>query len=226
LAGLALLAASPARAETITFDTSQSPFTPGQDNQGYYQLTEARVINSNYFVGQVRGGLGTAYWRNFFTFDLTALAPNMRVVSASLQLWTYESLGLYNATYRLWDVSTDAATLNRTTAISPAIFDDLGSGTNYGQFALSRPDLDNPLSLSLNAAALADIQAAAGGFFSIGGSLSAAAGWDIFTLFNGSGADGVQRLILDVEPIPEPSSLALCGLAIPLCLVLRRRLAA
>lgn len=74
----------------IVFDTSQSPINPGQNSQGYDQLTEARVINSNYFVGQIDGG-NVGIWRNFFTFDLTDLSPTDEIVSATLQLRRYST---------------------------------------------------------------------------------------------------------------------------------------
>lgn len=37
-------------------------------------------------------------------------------------------------TYALFDVSTDAATLNQNEGLNAAIFADLGSGTSYGAF--------------------------------------------------------------------------------------------
>ena len=69
-----------------------------------------------------------------------------------------------------------------------AIFNDLGSGVQYASIGV--PPYDDPMVITLNAAALADINAAAGGFFSIGG-----------TLTPGS-------------TVPEPGTIALAGLAL------------
>jgi hypothetical protein len=76
-------------------------------------------------------------------------------------------------TIEFFDVSTPAAILNENNGPSPAIFADLGSGTSYGSFVVNSYTFSDTLTLSfvLNAAARADIANAAGGFFSIGGSL-------------------------------------------------------
>ncbi len=85
----------------------------------------------------------------------------------------------------MWDVTTSAAVLNANDGTSSAIFKDLASGIHYGEVSVGPyPFL---LEIPLNAAAIADINAAAGGFFSIGGTLS---------------------------PIPEPATIALSGLSL------------
>ena len=75
--------------------------------------------------------------------------------------------------YNLWDVSTDPATLNaRSNNPNFAIYNDLGSGVNYGAFVLkTKGDPNHILSLDLDPAAIAAINAAEGGFFSIGGAI-------------------------------------------------------
>jgi PEP-CTERM motif len=75
--------------------------------------------------------------------------------------------------FNLWDVSTDPATLNaKVNNPNFAIYNDLGSGVNYGSFVL--PTSGNPndiLNFSLDPAAVAAINAAEGGYFSIGGAI-------------------------------------------------------
>lgn len=98
-------------------------------------------------------------------FDLSGLSGG--VTSVTLELQRYQSLA---ATYSLFDVSTDPVTLNNNTGTSATIFEDLGTGTSYGSFVVAGAGLPTDvLSFALNAAALADIAGAAGGFFSIGG---------------------------------------------------------
>ena len=132
------------------------------------------------------------------------------MTSATLELQRYQSLA---ATYSLFDVSTDPVTLNNNTGTSATIFEDLGTGTSYGSFVVAGAGLPTDvLSFALNAAALADIAGAAGGFFSIGGSVAPGSN----ALFGASSGLGIQRLVLTVEPngLPEPSTLAI--LAVPL----------
>lgn len=228
---LSLVAAAPAHAEFLSFDTSQSPFTPGYDNQGYHRSTGNRVANNdNYLVGWVQTSI---VYRNFFTFDLSDLDPALNVVSARLEVRRAGSypFGIPNTqTYQLFDVSTDAQTLNLTLLNDSAIFEDLGTGASYGTFDVPSGPSADTLTFNLNAAALTDIQAAAGGFFSIGGNIDLT-GKDLTqdqALFVGSGSgtatNGIQRLVLEVTPIPEPGSLALLGLgALGVLLAARRK---
>ena len=207
-----LVGAAPTRADTFTFNTSDSPFTAGVDNHGWWSATlSATNTNTNYFTGRASGNL----LRNFFTFDLSSLTGT--VVSARLEVVRYfytspdssEILGLF-------DVSTNAATLNNNEGTSAAIFDDLGMGVSYGTFVVDRytfSDMDT-LIFSLNAAAIADINAASG-FFSIGGSLqSISVGTTTEGITFGSSGAGIQRLIVetsDVAAVPEPATLLLLG---------------
>ena len=218
----------PVAATSITFNTSDSQFTPGVDNQGFWSATFANTTtNDNYFTGELASG---AVLRSFFTFDLSSLdLTDQTVTGATLEL----SRHLYDSTdaseiIRLFDVSTPAATLNDHTGTSASIFNDLGSGTIYGTFGVNdytgTPTLST-LTFVLTAAALADISAAAGNFFSIGGaliSISPGEG-ENEAIFSGSSGAGIQRLIVETTPIPEPASILLFGTGIAGLIVTRAR---
>lgn len=210
---LAWLAASaPASATTIIFNTSDSRFDAGVDNQGWWDPTfNNSDANDNY----VTGG-DTFVHRSFFTFDLSSLDLSSSVVtSARLELVRYGYSGGATETISFWDVSTDAATLNNNTGASAAIFNDLGSGIRYGQFVVGSYPFSNSLTLSfaLNSAALGDITNAAG-FFSIGGALDSIVGISPQYLFGSSFGAGTQRLIVETTPIPEPGTVALIGIGV------------
>jgi hypothetical protein len=128
----------------------------------------------------------------------------------------------------LSDVSTDAATLNHNDGVSAAIFDDLGGGTSYGSFSIDIVPFVTEVTLPLNVAALMDIQAAAGGFFSVGGKLNDIKPGERRAIFGNTASNmgGVQALILETEPlpvtvVPEPATLGLLALGVPLVLVRR-----
>jgi hypothetical protein len=209
--------AAPAEADVIVFHTSDRPFTAGSDNQGWWSATGANVdANDNYFTGQTIPDVT----RSFFTFDVSSLRlRNQTLVSAKLELaryfWPFGTDP--TETIEFFDVSTAAAVLNRNTGTSAAIFNDLGSGTSYGSFVI--PEYDGsgllqfvPLSFALADSALVDIRAAAGTFFSIGGSVQTLDGVGQQGLFAGSTGTGIQRLVIETtSPVPEPGSLVLVG---------------
>src|SRR5262249_5006475 len=150
--------------------TADHPFYPPPYqalNQGWYSGTESHGLpDTSYFVGDLLSN-------NFFTF----LIPEGfgSISSATL----VAQRGLFNPntagvpfTYALFDVSTDATTLNTVGSPNPAIFADLGSGVCYGSVQVTDLLTPNPLTVQLNAAAIAAINAAPrNNWFSIGGSI-------------------------------------------------------
>ncbi|MSV27302.1 MAG: PEP-CTERM sorting domain-containing protein [Bryobacterales bacterium] len=180
---------------TDTFNTATSEFTPHIRNQGWWSATASgHNIIDNYVVGSFEGET----FNNFFTFDLASLDHAATSATLTIQTAGTTTSGL-PVTYSLWDVSTSAAVLSFNTGPSAAIFTDLGSGTNYATIGVG--PYPSPLVITLNAAAIADINQAAGGFFSIGGTLTPS-----------------------TPAIPEPGTLVLSGLAlIGLAAKFRRR---
>jgi hypothetical protein len=161
---------------TFTLSTDMSQFDAGIDNQGWWSATFGNSdTNDNYFTGFLSPA---DTLRDFFTFDISGLTPTDPVTSATLMLTKYTAAsdtGAAAHSLTFFDVSTDPATLNMNDGVSAAIFTDLGSGASYGSFSVLVDNINDTvtvLSFLLNAAAVADINAAlAGGatFFSVGG---------------------------------------------------------
>ena len=214
-----LVVSSGAAGEILVFDTSDSQFDAGVDNQGWWSNTLSNYDeNDNYATGiNPFGDLS----RNFFTFDFSSLT--LPVTSARLELtrFYYDSTA-ESEIFGLFDVLTDAITLNNNVGTSASIYDDLGSGASYGEFEIFSEGLETDvLTFELNAAAIADINAGKGGWFSIGGALmspGSPVGDGTESIFGSSQDGGVQQLI--VEVIPEPATVVLVGLGV---LLLRRR---
>lgn len=207
-----------AQAAVVTVNTTDSRFNSAAMNQGWWNNQDyvgSDTSNSIYTGGQLYDDITL---RSFFSFDLsnvqgTITGASLRVMRGSQS--TIAHLGL-------WDVSTDAATVNFNDGVNAAIWEDLGSGNSYGQFLIRRGDRDDFLTLDLNATALADLNAATG-YFTIG----AAVGNDQF-IFSGIPSDlgtFLDLTIADSNTVPEPgtATLLLSGLAAAVASRRRRR---
>jgi len=198
-----------ARAEILIFNTSDSQFDLGVDNQGWWSNTWANIDDNDDYT---TGIFFDSDHRSFFTFDLSSLS--LPVISATLELTRFNYVSYEDSeTLGLFDISTDAVTLNNNVGTSESIYDDLGSGISYGEFEILREGTD-VLSFELNAAAIGDINAAKGGWFSIGGALLSGSVSQLETqyFFGYSHDGGVQRLVLEV--VPEPATFVLLGLGV------------
>lgn len=200
---------SPAGAGLVELDTSASQFDVGVNNQGWWGSLGG---NSDLEDSIQTGNLAGNTLRSFYTFDVSSVAATDTVDSASLtiRLGTTSSVS-GTESIRFYDVATDAATLNNNDnsvaiATADAVWADLGSGVDYGTFSVNATLAEaTELVFNLNAAGIADIQAAiGGGFFSIGGSMQS--GGVIF-----GGVDTPVKLTLNTTAVPEPSSLLVLG---------------
>lgn len=214
-----LAAGVPASAATI--DATDS---------GWYNATGTHVAqNDNYIVGAGNGNL----YRNFFVFDLTGVTD--LVISASLHLYNPDNalpaLKGYispdaTETYALYDVSTPVGTVQASNvgAAGQAVYNDLGSGLEFGQVTVSAADNGSIVSIALNADGLVALNAARGGLFALGGALTTLGGAETEYVFGYSVAIGnldVRQLVMETSAVPEPGVLLLLGPA--LAIALRRR---
>ena len=153
LAAIVLAVAAPAAeaATTQAFSTSQSPFTPGVRNQGWWSTTIPRSVSDNYIVQPT-------FFRDFFSFDLGSACSAVRV---TLRVTRFDQTG--PLAYSLFDVATPAVALNTGTGLNQAIYDDLGSGPRFGTFPVAPGAPSDVLSFALNGAGVSAFNAARGG---------------------------------------------------------------
>lgn len=218
--GVFLCLAAPLGADVMSWSDS-----------GWYDSTGFHVdVNNNYIVGFQGTYLASGppiTFNDFFVFDLSTVSGP--ITSAVLSVFNpacsivcgYQSQSR-TETYTVFDVSTPIGTLeaNHTgvgSALAPAIFNDLGSGTIFGSRTVSAADNGTMVDIVLNHDAIVAINANLGGRIAFGGSLT--------SLFNnlsppeemfaaGGNSPGDQRLLfLNLAPasVPEPRSVLLLG---------------
>ncbi|MEH1838088.1 MAG: PEP-CTERM sorting domain-containing protein [Nostoc sp.] len=192
-----------------TLNTAQAAtFTQTASDQGWWAAEDGLNSsnsndNTNYVTGNIRG----TDLRDFFKFDLGDLVG---VTSATLQIQRFVGSGNPTETLGFFDVSTPADVLSqKNNSPNNTIYNDLGSGKNYGTFNVTTSgDPNEILSFALNSNAIADINARSGNFFSIGGALVGDLSEEY--LFSESGDQGFAKLVVvdtDSTHVPEPSAL-------------------
>lgn len=213
-------------------DGFKSGTTPGSGNN--YLL---RAINSGFLTSDPADDFPVESDRNYHAFDLTGLSGT--ISGATLRIWA--DVGAYDSsagseTAGLFSVSTPASVLDdplSDTVAAAGAFLDLGSGTSYGSFVTSAADDSSYIDVVLNAAAIADLNAAIGGSWSVGGALQSIDG-SYNVAFNlservlkndsSTASEPPAQLVLTGSVVPEPSSLVLLGFASAALLATRRRL--
>ena len=166
------------------------------DSGWYTNSGTHNPTNDNYITGLCTGCGGETF-RSFFVFNIPS---EILITSAVLNLntFTYDSL-LASETLDLFDVSTSLASLLAGTGGLGA-YDDLGSGATYGSRVYTAPDGGLFRTITLNAAAIAAIQAAS----------------------DGSGSFVMGGALAD-QAVPEPSAILLLSLPLGLLAWRRRR---
>ena len=151
--------------------------------------------NQNYFTGYVPD---FGILRNFFAFDVPALGGQISTAEFQVSNPFYASSDP-TENYVLYDVSTPITDLVGGAAGGRTdIFDDLGTGQSYGSRVFSSADDGAIVTIGLDAAAIAAIQAAQGGQFALGGALTTidvAGGQQSIFAFSGSPTD-TRQLVL------------------------------
>lgn len=199
---------------------------------GYYARREGvdtgghNPNNVNYAAGW--GTTNDQFFHNFFVFDLTGVAGPITSAVLSLELTTQGQGGGYlsadaSETFTVWDFSGDIVQLLAGGNNLAGIFDDLGSGSPFGSISITDGDEGTTLDITLNAAALAALNAA-DGLFALGGSVTTLSVDDpadpdeLVFGFSHLGSP-TRQLILNV---PEPAALTTLCVFLGAAVSLRR----
>lgn len=195
------------------------------DRGWYDEDGDHNALNTNYLAGRTPTSRIWTTKRNFFTFDLAALAGvGNKLIGAALLL----DSGIVDLpenetrTYQLYTLNTSLTDLQNASTDDVAIYDDLGTGTPLGSFTFDDTMDDQMWEIQLNADALTAIRAAAGGGWAVGGSIVDVVEdeTDNFA-FGGTGTtSSVSQLQMTI--IPEPTAMTLLALG-GVAMVGRRR---
>lgn len=189
--------------------SAQAQIVIDATDRGWYDETGFHdPFNGNYFAGE-----HFTTKRNWFVFDLELV--DIEIVSLSLvavnPMYGYYSRDPFE-TYVNYDVTTNLTDLVDGLG-GLAAYEDLGSGTVYASYEASNADNETSVVIDLNAAAVTDANAAAGGLWGIGGAITTLMkGGDSEFLFGFTGGNLADPQLV-VTLIPAPGVLALLGLA-------------
>jgi extracellular elastinolytic metalloproteinase len=159
---------------------------------------EHGATNNNYISGVV----GSVELRNYAVFAIPGSVPGI----GSAELRYFNPAGGYvssdaTETFSVFDVAATAAALdvNRTAGdvTGIALHNDLGTGTVFATQSVSAADDGTTVSVPLNAAAVAAINAAIGSTIAMGGAISSIVGAANQSIFAFStGAPGTVQLVV------------------------------
>jgi hypothetical protein len=199
---------------------SAALFTIDRTAQGWYRnsgFTAGAGHERNYVAGAIAPGPSSGEYRNFFTFDLGSLDGQV-IDSGLLRIQTaaYRSPDA-SETYTLFDVATPAAALGGSDSV--ATFVDLGAGTTYGNRVFTSADTGAVVTIALNAAGIAALNAGIGDLLALGGALTTLSGQtavnEAVFASSGLGATIQLELVTHTAPVPDgTNTVVLLGIAV------------
>lgn len=231
-----LLVGSAAHAATVTVDAVGND-RGAFNSSGFVQMfsTDWKTPEGIFWVRSLGNGSANEVTRLYHIFDIPALTAGQVIESATLLIphsnRSYASTngsagaGDPTETVALFDVSTSADTLrnpdeSQGISVLDAIFGDLGSGTTYGSFVASAASNGTTEMITLNADAIAALNAAAGGEWAVGGALQSAnltvfgAEEQVFKGSEDSPYPFTTASQLELTVVPLPPALALFASAL------------
>jgi hypothetical protein len=168
----------------------------GAADRGYWDEAGDQPSSNDVTVAGYNSATNYMY-NSYFIFDLSGITGDKTGARLRLELQFYTSDDL-SETFSVYDVSTDAATLEADGTGQTSIFNDLQTGILYGAFEVTAGDVGTIIEIPLSAEAVSDINIAAGGTFAVGIHLDTYSGGGIVSeaVRFSSAAPGTYQLVL------------------------------
>jgi hypothetical protein len=213
ISGLVMMVAlaGVARATTIDLDTTVHG---ALDNFGSNNGADGSGAG-NVLAGQQGSYRGNpaVFYHNYFVFDLSGITGKVTAATFHITDGGYltfpsepsETLGLFDV-----DSSNISALVNQNTNSDTTAYNDLGGGQQYGSGVFTSANLNQDVTITLDAAALANLNAAIGEQFAIGGAVTTLGTDPSSTaeLFAYSGANSTHPYLeLTLASVPLPTSI-------------------
>lgn len=196
-------------------------------DRGWYDNTGFHIPdNTNYITGFIPADPDfpddspAATYRSFYTFNL--VGQTLQYLSAALVVYNPGAATDFGPGYSspdatetitLFGVTTPVASLTNGTG-GVAAFNDLGTGPVYGSAVMSAADNGQFVTITLNATGLAALNAARGGSFAVGASVTSLSGQQtaeefVFGFSGVSSNPQYGATFLNVVPVPAPAGVVL-----------------
>ena len=193
------------------------PFIFNPSDRGWYSDEGQHVsTNENYSAGFYYGSTAFTEWHNFFTFDLSGLSGNVnsavfRFYVGNTDNGTHPST---NGFFSIYDVNTALPALLGDSTTDVSIFNDLGTGVNYGSVLIPDYASYSFREITFNSEGISAIYNSLGGSFVFGGAMD-----NDFRMGGGTGGTNpfVPILTIDItQSVPLPTTLFLILYMLPL----------
>ncbi|QDU23851.1 RHS repeat domain-containing protein [Urbifossiella limnaea] len=169
---------------TVVLDLADSGWYTAE---GYHDPS-----NTNYITGRYTSFSPLEY-RSFFVADLSEVDGEVLAAQLRIQNPNYNSPDP-SETFSLFDVNTPVGVLTAGGFGLTGVFDDLGTGSAYGSATVSAAGTPGLVTVDLNAAGRAALQASAGGLFAMGGGLTTLRPDSISEFAFGGSGNGTRQI--------------------------------
>jgi hypothetical protein len=161
-------------------------------NRGWWRNEGFHDQNDN---STIVGRISSSLYRSYFSFDLSGVTGSVTSAVLRIEVVDYTSIEP-SETIRIYDVSTNAATLEASAPNRTDIYNDIGSGTLYGSYILTLADKETIIQTQLERV---NLNTYLGSHFSVGIGSDTLTDLNQTVRFSQGNENRVHQLVLIME---------------------------